>query len=120
MRAVEILSFGYIYAPPPRGMHFVADLRDFYAEDALPGGTGLDRPVRDAIMNLPGARELTASLTQVASAYLATAGPGPVRIALGSTNGRHRAPGIAIAMHDALLAHARIDLTHRDLHRAFE
>ncbi|MET8981050.1 RNase adapter RapZ [Streptomyces sp. NPDC004539] len=116
---VEIVSFGYLHAPPPAA-HLTIDLRhhfrDPHVSPELRHMTAHDAPVRDAVMNTPGIPELVTATAHAVHAFRTGPSAGPVIVADGCAGGRHRAPTFA----DHLAAHLRatgltVHVHHRDL-----
>jgi len=117
---VRIVSFGYGHGPAP-----VADLtidlrsrfRNPHWDPAMREGTGLDWDVYEHVLDTPGVLSCAAWTARTVRELYAAIG-GPLVVATGCTGGRHRAVGMARALHTAL-TDLRVPVTveHRDVHR---
>ncbi|MFJ6566713.1 ATPase [Streptomyces sp. NPDC091292] len=117
--AVEIVSFGYLHAAPP-----VADLtidlrhhfRDPHVSPELRYMTADDEPVRTAVLNTPGIRDLVDATATAVAAFGSGPSAGVVIVADGCAGGRHRAPTFARALAERLTAAGHhVSVVHRDL-----
>jgi UPF0042 nucleotide-binding protein len=117
---VEIISFGYGHGPAPTA-HLTYDVRrhfrDPHINPRLRGLTAADRPVVDTVLGTPGVPQVIASIVEGVRGFLDGPSPGLVRVAIGCVGGRHRSAVIASQVADRLSPHARVRLTHRDIHR---
>ncbi|UNZ20605.1 RNase adapter RapZ [Streptomyces sp. 891-h] len=114
-RLIEVSSFGFGHDPAPAA-HDVRDLRPFRDPHLSPEFrhmTAKDLKVRRTVMATPGVVNLVVSVLASVDAYLDAEYEGPVRIAVGCTGGRHRAPTVAIALHAVMSGF--VD-TARDMH----
>ncbi|MDR0433044.1 MAG: RNase adapter RapZ [Bifidobacteriaceae bacterium] len=119
---VAIQSFGFKYGVPLDANH-VLDVRFLdnpYWVDELRHLTGLDEPVRQYVMNLPGARAIVeryAETLAVALDACARDRHPRVAIAVGCTGGKHRSVAVAEELAVHLARRGQIRTTHRDLGR---
>jgi len=90
---VEIVSFGYLHGPPPAA-HLTLDLRlhfrDPHVDPALREMTAYDEPVRRAVLDTDGIRNLIDATAAAVTAYRSGPSAGPVTVAVGCAGGRHR------------------------------
>lgn len=121
MATVEIVSFGFLHAPPPEA-DVVLDLRrafrDPHVDPALRELTGRDRPVQRAVLGTRGIRALLKTVTRQVQAY--AAGPSADRIVIGSgcAGGRHRSVVVADRLARRLRRRGHtVTVQHRDLHQ---
>jgi UPF0042 nucleotide-binding protein len=118
---VNVLAFGFKYGIPLDADH-VVDVRFLanpYWITELRHLTGRDAPVREYVLDRPGAREFVdryvAALEPVLAGYLAEE-KRYVTIAVGCTGGKHRSVAIAGEIAQRLRdAGQRVTLTARDL-----
>ncbi|MDR0945060.1 MAG: RNase adaptor protein RapZ, partial [Bifidobacteriaceae bacterium] len=120
---VSVESFGFKYGLP-LDANFVLDVRFLdnpYWIDELRHLNGLDQPVRDYVLGLPGAGEFIDRYTS--ALLLALKGSAEQRqrhvtVAVGCTGGKHRSVAIAEAI-AGLVARAgyHVQAHHRDLGR---
>lgn len=121
---VTVLSFGYKYGLPSDADH-VADCRFLpnpYWVPELKELTGLDAPVRDYVLGLPGAEEFVTGYLEALRPVLDGYGRENKRhatIALGCTGGKHRSVAIAEELGRRLSAldGIAVSVKHRDLGR---
>ena len=99
-------------------------LRNPFWEPALRPLTGLDRPVRDYVLDQPAASEFLDRLEGLVGWCAARAeehGRRRLHVAVGCTGGRHRSVALAAALAGRLeAAGIAVQLRHRDLHRPAE
>ncbi|CAI7975627.1 ATPase [Frankia sp. Hr75.2] len=111
---VQIVSFGFLHAPPPPA-HLTADLRahfrDPHLNPALRDRTADDPQVRDTVLRTPGILALIAATTDAVHAFLSGPAGGPVTVAVGCAGGRHRAATVAHELGHRL----GVPVSHRDL-----
>lgn len=121
---ITVMSFGYKYGLPSDADH-VADCRflpnPFWVPE-LKDLTGLDEPVRDYVLDLPGAREFVDGYLRALVPVIAGYGRENKRhatIALGCTGGKHRSVAIAEELGARLreLDGIAVSVKHRDLGR---
>jgi UPF0042 nucleotide-binding protein len=122
---VNVQSFGFKYGVPLDANHLI-DVRFLdnpYWIDELRRLTGLDAPVRDYVLGLPGAARVidryTETLRVVLDAQSRERHP-RVAIAVGCTGGKHRSVAVAEELASRLAAVSplgRVRATHRDLGR---
>ena len=120
---VHVVSFGFKYGLPLDADH-VVDVRFLanpYWISELRHLTGRDKPVRDYVLGLAGAREFIAryvdALEPVLAGY-AHEDKRYVTMAVGCTGGKHRSVAIAEAIAAELRNKGqRVVVTHRDLGR---
>lgn len=121
---ITVMSFGYKYGLPSDADH-VADCRflpnPFWVPE-LKDLTGLDEPVRDYVLDLPGAREFVDGYLRALVPVIAGYGRENKRhatIALGCTGGKHRSVAIAEELGAGLreLDGIAVSVKHRDLGR---
>ncbi|MFI6981538.1 hypothetical protein ACIBSV_23485 [Embleya sp. NPDC050154] len=119
-RMIRIVSFDYGHAPAPEA-EITLDLRRRFRnphhDPQMRQRAGLDDDVYAHALDTPGLRDL-AAVTALAAHDLAHTIPGPITIACGCVDGRHRS--VAVARHIAeILADgcAAIVIAHRDVHR---
>ena len=121
---VTVMSFGYKYGLPSDADH-VADCRflpnPFWVPE-LKEHTGLEAPVRDYVLGLPGAAEFIDGYVRALVPVLAGYGRENKRhatIALGCTGGKHRSVAIAEEIGARLreLDGIAVSVKHRDLGR---
>ncbi|MEV7089457.1 RNase adapter RapZ [Streptomyces sp. NPDC093085] len=118
---VEIVSFGFLHAPPPAA-HLVIDLRshfrDPHVSPELRYMTADDAPVRAAVLGTPGITDLVEATARAVAAFASGPSAGTVMVADGCAGGRHRAPTFAAALADRLREDGfAVVLTHRDIGR---
>ncbi|MFJ2191120.1 ATPase [Kitasatospora sp. NPDC087861] len=117
---IRLVSFGYLHGAPPAFATLVIDLRrhfrDPHVDPALRHMTALDVPVRRAVLNTSGIRELIGATALLAEAFDAGPAEAPLNIVIGCAGGRHRAPTVAMALAKRLgKAGITVHLGHRDL-----
>jgi UPF0042 nucleotide-binding protein len=117
--AVEIVSFGYLHDEPPAA-HLTIDLRhhfrDPHVSPELRYMTADDEPVRTAVLNTPGIKDLVEATAAAVAAFASGPSAGTVTVADGCAGGRHRAPTFARALAERLAAAGHsVTVHHRDL-----
>lgn len=120
---VTVVSFGFKYGLPLDADH-VVDVRFLsnpYWITELRHLTGLDTPVRDYVLDLPGARvfveRYAEALEPVLSGYVHEE-KRYATVAVGCTGGKHRSVAVAEALAGALRERGhRVTVSHRDLGR---
>ncbi len=132
---VRVISFGYghtgaldddgrtVLEPPTADL--VLDLRrclyNPHRNPAMRYATGLDEEVYAYVLDTPGARLLALNTAVSVHMMVREAQPEVFIVATGCAGGRHRAVGMARAVHEALARLAdgayRLELVHRDVHR---
>lgn len=139
---ITVISFGYLHGAPPSDAHLTIDLRhhfrDPHVSPELRYMTAHDAPVRAAVMNTPGIKQLLAATVAAVDGFLAGPSSTGLTIADGCAGGRHRAATFAIALQAVLTGDAAsaaelgvadlakryvgqsltVDLVHRDLTKA--
>jgi UPF0042 nucleotide-binding protein len=121
---VTVVSFGYKYGLPSDVDH-VADCRFLpnpYWVPELKSLNGQDAPVRDYVLELPGAKEFVTGYVAALAPVLDGYGRENKRhatIALGCTGGKHRSVAIAeeLGRRLATLPGIAVSVKHRDLGR---
>ncbi|MER5938900.1 RNase adapter RapZ [Streptomyces sp. NPDC001928] len=119
MSVVEIVSFGYLHDAPPAA-HLTIDLRhhfrDPHVSPELRYMTADDEPVRTAVLNTPGIRDLVEATVTAVAAFASGPSAGTVTVADGCAGGRHRAPAFARALAFRLWAAGHsVTVSHRDM-----
>lgn len=120
---LTVMSFGFKYGIPLDADH-VMDVRFLtnpFWEPDLRNLNGLDAPVSDFVLNLPGARTLltnyATTLEPVFAGYTAEHKQYAI-VALGCTGGKHRSVALAVEFADQLQrAGHHVRVVHRDLGR---
>lgn len=117
---IRLVSFGYLHGDPPAFANLVLDLRrhfrDPHVDPSLRSLSAEDLPVRRAVLETPGIRELIGATALLAAAFDAGPAEAPLNIAVGCAGGRHRAPTVAMALAKRLgKAGITVHLGHRDL-----
>ncbi|WP_031067307.1 RNase adapter RapZ [Streptomyces sp. NRRL WC-3742] len=117
--SIDVVSFGYLHGAPPTA-HLTIDLRrhfrDPHVNSALRHQSANDLPVRHAVLNTPGIRELISAAALLADAFDTGPAEAPLTIAVGCAGGRHRAATVAMVLARRLAkTGTRVRLTHRDL-----
>ena len=117
--AVEIVSFGYLHDEPPAA-HLTIDLRhhfrDPHVSPELRYMTADDEPVRTAVLNTPGIKDLVEATATAVAAFASGPSAGTVTVADGCAGGRHRAPTFARVLAERLAAAGHsVTVRHRDL-----
>lgn len=117
---VTITSFGYGHGRMA-GADVEVDVRarylDPHFDPRLKNLDATDDRVREVVLTTPGVEALIRRLADLAVALARV--PMPVKIAVGCTGGRHRAPAIAEELYRQLLADGlTVVCKHRDMHRA--
>lgn len=128
--SVEIISFGHRH---PRTRQEIADLesahlkvdlrRHFHGRQVDPDAnpdlrhlTAYDEEIRQAVLSVPGIGDLIESIAQTVRAYLDRSSAGPVKVAIGCSAGRHRAPTVAMEVARTLKeSSVSTTVTHLDL-----
>ncbi|HWS58671.1 MAG TPA: RNase adapter RapZ [Actinotalea sp.] len=120
---INVVSFGFKYGLPLDADH-VVDVRFLanpYWISELRHLTGRDAPVRDYVLELPGARLFVERYVEALEPVLAGYTHEEKRyatLAVGCTGGKHRSVAVAEALAGALREHGRrVVVTHRDLGR---
>lgn len=117
------MSFGFKYGPATEA-DLMFDVRclpnPFYVE-GLRYKTGLDKEVRDYVLDKPTAKELLAKLIDLID-YLVPLylkeGKSSIVIAIGCTGGKHRSVTFAEAIHNHLVEKGYISsVNHRDIEK---
>ncbi|MFF4741312.1 ATPase [Streptomyces sp. NPDC001262] len=120
MTRIELISFGYLHNRPPDA-HLTIDLRHHYRDPHLSPDlrymTAHDAPVRAAVINTPGIKQLLAATALAVEGFLTGPSSGTVTIASGCAGGRHRAATFALALHTILTgdSHTAAELGITDL-----
>lgn len=121
---VGIVSFGYRYGIPLEA-DMVVDVRFLPNPNFVPDlkpRTGLDREVRDYVMDFPVTRRFLEKLTSFLKFLLplyTREGKAYFTLGVGCTGGRHRSVALAEAVSAALVRGGRSPaVTHRDLSRS--
>jgi len=121
---VSVLSFGYRYGLPVEA-DMVVDVRflpnpNFVA--SLKGHTGLDRKVREFVLNAPSTRSFLRRLTGMLHFLLPLyrkEGKAYFTLGVGCTGGRHRSVAVAVALGRILgKEDGTVVVVHRDLSRS--
>jgi len=119
---IEITTFGYGHGDAPEA-DITLDARRLFRnphhDPAMRTMTGLDAEVFAHVLDTPGVQAAVLGTAKLAYDLAHTTGR-DVRVAVGCTGGRHRAPAMASAIRDELvetLGWAGVTLTHRDVHR---
>ncbi|MBL1086828.1 ATPase [Streptomyces actinomycinicus] len=103
---ITIISFGYLHGAPPADAHLTIDLRqhfrDPHVSPELRYMTAHDAPVRVAVMNTPGIKQLLAATVAAVEGFLAGPSGTSLTIADGCAGGRHRAATFALALEAVL------------------
>lgn len=99
MPIIILISFGYLHCRngsprADRTEDVRRRLRDPAHAAAILESDGLEREVQDVVLSTPGAPELVDSLVQYAESVAATGYDRPLRLAVGSAGGKHRAPAL--------------------------
>jgi UPF0042 nucleotide-binding protein len=119
------MSFGFKYGLPIDA-DIVMDVRflpnPYYVAE-FKALNGLDKPVRDYVMEQPATekfyQQLTALLKSIMPGYLKE-GKTSVTIAIGCTGGQHRSVALAQRLADDLAVDYPVDVTHRDMKKRKE
>lgn len=122
---IEVMSFGFKYGLPIDA-DIVMDVRflpnPYYVAE-FKALNGLDKPVRDYVMEQPATeqfyQQLTALLKSIMPGYLKE-GKTSVTIAIGCTGGQHRSVALAQRLADDLAVDYPVDVTHRDMKKRKE
>ena len=119
---VNIVSFGYLHAPPPAA-HITIDVREHFRDPhvspALRQLTAHDQPVVQAVMNTPGIPELAAAIAVTVHAFQAGPSPAPLTVAVGCAGGRHRSAQLSLAVAQLLRDGGQaVTVDHRDIDQA--
>lgn len=119
--SVHCMSFGYKYGVPPEA-DLVFDVRCLpnpYYIPELKSKTGLDKEVRDYVMQWDSSRELADRLTGLIDFLLplyTKEGKSHLTIALGCTGGKHRSVTFAWLLYEHLQRNGeRVSISHRDV-----
>lgn len=125
---VTLVSFGYGHRASSDdigtidGATVVIDVRHHFADPdvnpALRKLDGYDHEVRAAVMATPGIEELVQAVIATIYAFRSGPVPGPVKIAIGCTGGRHRSVVVALEVWERLWATDRrlsVGTRHRDI-----
>jgi UPF0042 nucleotide-binding protein len=118
---IDIVSFGYLHAPPPAA-HITIDVREHFrdphVDPALRQLTAHDKPVAQAVMNTPGIPELIPALAATVHAYLAGPTQVPLTVAIGCEDG-HRSAQLSGAVAQLLRDSGQaVTVDHRDIDQA--
>jgi UPF0042 nucleotide-binding protein len=121
---IDIVTFGFKYGIPLEA-DVVLDVRFLtnpYWEPELKPLSGLERPVRDYVLNQPAATrflDLVAELLELTAPAYRAEGKGQLRVALGCTGGYHRSIALAeeLASRLAHLSGVSVSVFHRELGR---
>jgi len=118
---VLLQSFGFRYGVPS-GSDIVLDVRFLPNPHFVPDlqqQTGLDKPVRDFVMNNPVCKEFLQQLRGMLDFLLPQyrqEGKSYLTISIGCTGGRHRSVSIVEILSELLSAAGlQIDTLHRDI-----
>lgn len=119
--SVHCMSFGYKYGVPPEA-DLVFDVRCLpnpYYIPELKSKTGLDKEVRDYVMQWDSSRELADRLTGLIDFLLplyTKEGKSHLTVALGCTGGKHRSVTFAWLLYEHLQRNGeRVSISHRDV-----
>lgn len=119
MSQVDITTFGYLHDPPPAAditLDLRAAFKDPHTDPRVRDLAGDDQLVRAQVLATPGIPAAVNAVAGLAAAYLSGPGVGPVRVAIGCADGRHRAAVVGMLLAQALAAQALpYLLTHRDI-----
>lgn len=120
---IHCMSFGFKYGFPAEA-DMVLDVRcfpnPFYVEE-LKQKTGLDKEVRDFVLNDPNVQEFLRKLFDMVDFLLPlykNEGKSQLVIAIGCTGGKHRSVTLAEQLFQHLQKNgARVMVNHRDIHK---
>lgn len=108
-------------AAPKAAAHLSYDLRTHFRDPhvlpELRNMTSRDIAVRETVRRTPGVLDLIYAATAAVRAYRAGPGSGPITIAVGCVDGRHRAPTVCDLLATALTEEVglQVHLLHRDI-----
>ncbi|MEG2597209.1 MAG: RNase adapter RapZ [Oscillospiraceae bacterium] len=118
---INVMSFGFKYGSPAEA-DLVFDVRCLpnpYYVDALKDDTGLDKAVRDYVMNTPQSGELLSKLKDLIGFLIPlyqNEGKSQLMIAVGCTGGKHRSVTFGEYIYQFLSALGNnVRVTHRDI-----
>ena len=120
---ISVMSFGFKHSVPQEA-DLVFDVRclpnPFYVP-ALKEHTGLEKPVRDYVMNAPESHELLSKLKDLVGFLVPLyqkEGKSQLTIAVGCTGGKHRSVTFALYLYEFLAGKGlSVSLSHRDIEK---